>query len=287
MFAEDIPQEYWDSFYNLCDALRAGEDTFECASEEAYKWAMDPPTLNALLPPACMKVTGESDDGSLPFENGIGRIYYQIPAEEYVVREAEFEATIEELLNTYLEEDDDEFEKALKLYDYMASTYEYQYDFIEVMPDGANYYTLMTRSGQCIDLSSVFAYLLLQAGVQAVEVGCNVPEMAHAWTYIVIDGKGYHSDPTWALKATSGEDELLLYYFLMSGDRRASSSCPVDDLTSPLLPKYWANFSSVEFTADHDDLSFPGESLFVSLDEEHKIVHYKDYAGQYELNYGA
>ena len=52
-FSEDIPQEYWDSFYNLCDALRVGETTFACASEEAYKWATDPSVLNALFPAAC------------------------------------------------------------------------------------------------------------------------------------------------------------------------------------------------------------------------------------------
>lgn len=34
--SSDIPKDYWDSFYNLCDALRAGESTFECSSNEAY-----------------------------------------------------------------------------------------------------------------------------------------------------------------------------------------------------------------------------------------------------------
>ena len=29
---------YWTSFFNMCDALREGKDTFECASGDAYVW---------------------------------------------------------------------------------------------------------------------------------------------------------------------------------------------------------------------------------------------------------
>jgi hypothetical protein len=39
---DDVPQDYWDSLHSLCDALRAGEPTFECSSAEAYKWVTDP-----------------------------------------------------------------------------------------------------------------------------------------------------------------------------------------------------------------------------------------------------
>lgn len=286
IFADDIPQDYWDSFYNLCDALRAGETTFACSSAEACKWALDPVTLNTLFPTACMKIREKDEDGNTPFENGVGRIYYEIPIDEFTERQAGFESLVEDVLNTWLEADDDEFEKALKLYDYMESTYDYQYDFLEELPDGANYYTIMTGSGQCVDLGNVYAYFLLEAGVQAVESGCSVPEMAHDWTYIVIDGKGYFSDPTWSLKSTLGSEDLALYYFLMTGDRRADSGCPVDDLTSPLLPRYWVNFSTVRLEATDDSLSFPEGSVLDSIDEDNKLVRYILDDEVYELNYG-
>ena len=50
MLDAEIPQDYWDSFHNLCDALRAGKTTFHCSSEEAYRWVTDPSTLTELFP---------------------------------------------------------------------------------------------------------------------------------------------------------------------------------------------------------------------------------------------
>ena len=90
-FAPEIPQDYWESFYNLCDALRAGEPTFECSSQAAYNWATDSVTLGELFPAACVKVKGVSNDGTIAYENGVGRIYYQIPVEEFVQRQSDFE----------------------------------------------------------------------------------------------------------------------------------------------------------------------------------------------------
>ena len=284
--AEWIPQEYWDALYNLCDAVRAGETTFECASEEAYKWATSPSTLTELFPPACTKILGVSDDGSVPFENGVGRIYYQMPIEEYLEREAEFEALIEEVLNTYLEADDTDYEKSMKLYDYITTFYYYNYDFQETLPDGAIYLAIMNHTGQCVELSSVYAYFLLQAGVQALQVGCGSSEMNHAWTYVIIDGVGYHSDPTWGLRSDQGWETLGFDFFLMTGEARAASGCPVDDLQAPLLPRYWAKFSEASFPAEDDRFMLPADSFFQSLDEENKVLHYTCNGEEYELHYG-
>lgn len=285
-FAPEIPRDYWDSFYNLCDALRAGEPTFECSSQEAYKWATDSVTLGELFPPACVKIKGVSNDGTVPYENGVGRIYYQIPVEEYVQRQADFEAMVEDVLNTYLEPDDDDFEKCVKLYDYMETKYTYDYEFsYESMPDGANYSTMISHKGQCIELASVYAYFLLQAGVEAFQVGCCVPDMAHSWTYIIIDGKGYHADPTWSLKENTGDTRLSLYYFMMNDQRRAESGCPVDSLQIPLLPQYFDINSDLEFPANSGDYMFPSGSFLTSMDEQNKILYYSDPDGGHEFGY--
>ena len=96
--SSDIPQDYWESFNNLSDALRRGESTFKCSSEEAYKWCTYWGTLYILMPAASLMIEGESNDGSTPFENGTGRIYYQMPAEDFVKRQAEFEKTVIDIL---------------------------------------------------------------------------------------------------------------------------------------------------------------------------------------------
>ena len=119
-----IPDDYYQALYNLIDALREGKDTFECPSQEAYDWAIKDTTLNNLFPAAWMKVTGVSNDGTVPYENGIGRIYYNMPADEFVTREAEYEAEIEEVLNTWLEDDDTDFDSEMVMTDMDG----YQYD---------------------------------------------------------------------------------------------------------------------------------------------------------------
>ena len=104
--AQEIPQESWDAFYNLCDAVRKGETTFECANQKAYEFATSVSTLASFLPAACLMISEESDDGSIPFENGVGKIYYKMPIDEFVKREADFEKLIVDILNNTLETDD-------------------------------------------------------------------------------------------------------------------------------------------------------------------------------------
>ena len=57
IIADEIPSEYWDSLYNMIDALRAGAGSFDCASQEAYDWCMDVTTLANLVPAACLAIT--------------------------------------------------------------------------------------------------------------------------------------------------------------------------------------------------------------------------------------
>ena len=113
--AERVPQDYWDSFYNLCDALRKGEDTFQCSSQEAYNWATDVGVLCDLFPPAGAKIEGKSTDGSPAFENGIGKITYKTDIDEWKKREADFEAMIVDIINSTVEKDDTDFETTLSL----------------------------------------------------------------------------------------------------------------------------------------------------------------------------
>ncbi len=119
--------------------------------------------------------------------------------------------------------------------------------------------------------------------MEALSVGGHAPDMDHEWTYLVIDGKGYYSDPTWALK--SPDEPLGLHYFLMSAELRAESGFDMEELTVSLLPRYWMKYSSVEFTADDEEYCFPPGSFLISLDEENKIVHYELWGDELELRY--
>ena len=283
--AQEIPQESWDAFYNLCDAVRKGETTFECADQEAYDFATSASTLANFLPAACVKVSGESDDSSIPFENGVGRIYYKMPIDEFITRETEFENLIVDILNNTLETDDTDFEKCLKLYLYIAENYDYS-DDDEFNGDGAFYRTFITKRGMCVDFGAIYGYLLLQVGIDALDIGCYAPDMDHAWTYAVVGGKAYHIDTTWALKSTHKEtDDIYLNYFMMSDEDRIGDGCPVDNLTMQALPQFNISQSKIKLLAADETYSFPLFSTFVSLDEENKIVHYLDGGEQCEMKY--
>ena len=242
--AERIPQDYWDAFYNLCDALRKGEDTFGCSSQEAYNWATDVSVLCDLFPPAGAKIEGKSTDGSPAYENGTGKIHYNMPVEDFLKRESDFEVLITDILNSTIEKDDTEYERALKLYLYVAKNYVYDYSLIENLSNDENYVfaCFKEKKGQCVNFASVYAYLLLQAGIDAVSYRIY-EDLCHAWTYAVIDGKGYHIDTTWALQA-DGIEGVYLDYFMMSDKERIADGCTLTD------------------------------------DEEKKIVHYTDLYGE-------
>ena len=278
LIATVVPQDYWDSLYNMCDALKAGEETFECSSQEAYDWCMDESFMSIYAPAAALKISGTSNDGTTPYENGVGRIYYKMPAEEFVQREAEFEIFVTDILNSYLEADDTDFEKCLKLYDYMESNYDYNRDLDSDAPvdDGFVYAAMHNHTGVCIDLAAVYVFLLLQVGIEATEVGCYADGMDHAWAYVIIDGEGYHIDPTWSLKSTRGTDDLYLDYYMMDDDQRTYTGCPVDDLTLQLLPGFWLKRTSLTLPATDNSFYFGDYARLKELDEENKVITYYD-----------
>ena len=278
--AERIPQDYWDAFYNLCDALRKGEDTFGCSSQEAYNWATDVSVLCDLFPPAGAKIEGKSTDGSPAYENGTGKIHYNMPVEDFLKRESDFEVLITDILNSTIEKNDTEYERALKLYLYVAKNYVYDYSLIENLSNDENYVfaCFKEKKGQCVNFASVYAYLLLQAGIDAVSYRIY-EELCHAWTYAVIDGKGYHIDTTWALQA-DGIEGVYLDYFMMSDKERIADGCTLTDPNVTLLPECSVNKTNVKFDAKDGQYCIRDYCRFVSLDEEKKIVHYTDLYGE-------
>ena len=283
--AERITEkDYWESLYNLCDALRKGEKTFKCSSKEAYEWCTDIAVLCNLFPAAGSKVEGKSDDDSPAFENGTGKIYYKIPVEEFVKIQKEFEDTIVGMINgAGIEDDDTDYEKALKLYVYGAEHFVYRN--VEYKNEGYTYHTFRTKEGTCNNFAAVYAYLLLQVNVDALSIGCFEDNMDHAWTYVNIGGKWYHIDVTWAIHEIHDggydtyNDETRLDYFMMSDDERNKDGCLVRDLTVDLLPEFWVKKTNLSFAATDNSYNLRDLTIFVSLDEKNKILKYKDIDG--------
>lgn len=277
-------QDYWDSFYNLCDALRKGEKTFKCSTKEAYEWCTDIAVFCNLFPVAGSKVEGKSDDGSPAFENGIGKIYYKIPVEEFVKTQKDFEDTIVGIINgAGVEDDDTDYEKALKLYVYCADHFVYRY--VDYEGECFTYHTFRTKEGTCVNFAAVYAYLLLQVNVDALSVSIYEDNMCHSWTYANIGGKWYHIDVTWAIHEIhdggydTNNDETRLDYFMMSDEERNKDGCLVRDLCAQMMPEYWVNKTNLSFAATDNSYNLREYTVFVSLDEKNKVLKYKDIDG--------
>lgn len=274
--------EEWESFFNLCDALRAGEDTFECKSRDAYEWCFSGGPLSKYFPVARYYVTGDFLNG---YSDGVGHFTYDIPAEEFVQKQQVFEQLVVDILKDNVRKDYTDFEKCIVLYEYMVENYTYDYvqyanndlDTLNTLPKDSfgTYRTFRDKTGICDDLSSVYDYLLLQCGVEAIQFDGN----DHAWTYVTINDVGYFIDPTWGLHESCWTD---LTYFMMSEADRA------DDFAGHMNPEmfyYEHKNKDVDFSANGDKYEELHNGNFVSLDRENKILYYEDCGEQKEFHY--
>ena len=269
--------DYRESFFNLCDALREGRDTFECSSKEVYDWCTNEVTLAQLFPVACVLVTNASNDGSRNYENGTGRLYYTIPAEEFVQKEMDFEEEITGIINSYVKSSYSDFEKCLALFDYMVSNYKYDYEddwFGSGM--GASYFCFLNKKGICASLSYIYAYLLMQVGVDAITVSNFGGGNAHAWTFVTVNGKGYHIDPTWGLKDEySTDDSFGLDYFMMTDTDRENAGYLAAELEVPILPySYASECTEYSYVADDDTYRFPMFTACTGYDTTRNVIYY-------------
>ncbi|RKM60904.1 hypothetical protein D6856_07595 [Butyrivibrio sp. XB500-5] len=273
------PMDYWESFYKLVDALRSGEDTFECSSEGAFKWCTDMGVLGNLFPVATEFIKRGT------YQDGKGTISYSISVDEFLEKEKAFEQDIEGILRDCVKTDYTDFEKCLAIYDYVAYHFDYNDDmngdFAEGEGDGlfGTYNCFKNRSGICSGLAPAYAYLLMQCNIDAFTVGAD--NKAHAWVYLKLDGEGFFSDVTYAIPYAS-EGNLVLDYFLMNTKERNSSGFDVPrDLNSILIRGiYDGDFDYSSLTADSDKYNFFKYTCLENFDPEQNVVKYTNGHGE-------
>lgn len=282
LLSEVASEEMWESLYNLIDAIRAGEDTFECSDEHAYKWCTDDTTIGTFLPPACTLVTGDG------YSDGTGKIKYLMDKDEFLARESEFETEIERILNEAIRSDYSDFEKVMGLYDYMCQNFVYDYSDIDGqgIDDFGSYACLMKKNGICCEIAYVYAYLLLQAGVEATPYGSSC---YHDWTFVKINGKGYHVDPTWALHGEYPGDLLYLQYFMMTeAERMEDPQITKESLEADMIWPWLSYYDITRFEATDETFKVLHSGCFyMGMNTERNVIYYKAPDGNIkELSYG-
>ena len=173
---EVFGKDMCDAWYNLVDAVMAGEDTFACKDQHTYDWMM------GQFPEHCLPIMKELIDLAWDREhsviNGVASFTYLVPPEEAKARIEGFGQQIEDMLNEIFEDDWSDFEKALALYIYFSDHYVYDYEtymkmYEEYVDYTSCYRFFQTGIGICHEISSAYSYLLLQAGVQATTMSGN------------------------------------------------------------------------------------------------------------------
>ncbi|MCR4669798.1 MAG: transglutaminase-like domain-containing protein [Saccharofermentans sp.] len=280
LMSEVVTDDMWESFYNLIDALRKGEDTFACSSEQAYAWCFYGNSLNVLYPPANLVVNGTG------YEDGVGKFEYEIGKEEYLKRDKAFEAEIVKIMNEAVRSDYSDFEKIMSLYDYMCKNWVYDYEDIngQDYDDFGSYACLMKRNGICVEVAYAFTYLLLQAGVEATPFGT---EGEHDWSYVKLNGKGYHVDPTWGLHGESPDTGLNLEYFMMTEEERSDDGLQ-SKYQAEMLWMWKEDYDIKRFAATDETFKpLKDGGYYIGMDTEKNIIEYTDFKGdKKEFSYG-
>ena len=283
LISEYFKDEWWESFYNMCDAMREGKDSFECIDEECFKACTHDVFIGSFFPAACTIVVGDG------YENGIGKLKYKMDKDKFLERQAAFEKEIERMLNEAIRTDYSEFEKVMGLYDYMCKNFRYDYEPLDGqgIDDFSDYACLTKKNGICCEFAGAYSYLLLQAGVDATPFEGDGEAGYHGWTYVVVGGKGYHCDATWGSHGENPDAKLTLQYFMMTEEERIKDGFNKEtlrpDLIWPFVEKITGDFSATDETFK----PFHNYLYFVEMDTVRNVVVFEEVGGErFELSYG-
>lgn len=202
MFVDKYGEQFKEDYFKYCDAILAGADSVECSKGE---WLLKFQDIARSCLPIVSEYCYNSEDSFPVVSEGVYKLYYSIPKDEYLKKVDEFKARVETLIENCILSDDSELEKALALYLSESARIDYDYDAVGAdnyrSAEGygvSPYRSLMTDKGICQEIAGTYAYLLLQVGVDAISVSGLTKDCttAHEWTIVRLDGKLYHCDVT-------------------------------------------------------------------------------------------
>lgn len=257
---------------NLIDAVMAGKTEFACPDEDTYNWIMN--ILRDRYFPLLKVLIDFPRAEDLIWGSGVAHFRYTVPADEVPARIEAFADLTEGILNETMQADYSPFEKALSLYRYFVENYTYDdaaaEDNKEWTAEYLSAYRLLTgKTGICTEIARAYSWLLLQAGVEAMTVTTfdTGVDSGHEWSYVRLNGKNYHVDPTFGLN----RPEKLLY-FLMTDEQRAA-----EGYFSPENYIYGSHYSQdvsgLSFKANDNTFSPLWYDNYDSMDHKNQVVN--------------
>ena len=263
-----------ETWFNLVDAVMAGEDTFACPDIFTYDWVMGQ-FRDKCFPPL-VDLIDYAYDRDNPVKNGVASFVYTVPREEAAAQIAAFAAQIEGILNETLEDDYTDLEKALALYEYFADTYTYDYetaDYNDGYPEWLSSYRVFTTgTGICQEFSVAYAYLLMQVGIEATNMSGirSYDHMSHQWTYVRMNGHNYHIDPTYVIG-----DHVLDYFMMDDQQREAADDYHKENFV--ITSNYAQDHPHPAYAVDDRAFQALWGGEFIRFDHAAKTLYYRIY----------
>ena len=266
-----------ETWFHLVDAVIAGEDTFACPDQHTYDWVMGQFPIRCF--PVLTELIDYADDREHSVINGVASFTYRVPREEAARRIGKFARQVEGILNDVLEDDYSDFEKALALYDYFSHNYNYDYETEQKMystyVDYTTTYRLFeTGTGICFEIARAYAYLLMQAGVDAT----TVMGAAHEWSYVRSNNVNYHIDPTFAIDTLSS-----LAYFMMTDEQREATGYNKEGFI--FISNYSQDHPHPEYTADDDTFRSLWDRRLEAFSPRENILRCWQFTSGWEKDY--
>ncbi|MCR4691474.1 MAG: transglutaminase-like domain-containing protein [Lachnospiraceae bacterium] len=276
IFRDIMGEDMCEAYGNYVEAALKGETEFAVKSEEAYDWMI------GQFPVVCFPVLQEyteSDYGGA-YHDGKATFHFTIPQSEFAEKEAEFEDIVTGILNENLRDDYSDLEKVLALYEYFCREYSYDFETYAEMSDRyieelSAYRFLTTDHGVCAECAPAFSYLLLQAGVDATTASGICPENGegHVWSYVTINGKNYHVDPTYGM----GTNVCLDYFMMTDEQRENEDGYKKDEMCVGC--HYKDEHNGDQYDAEDDFFAPLWEGCLTSWDPEKNLIYYTDKDG--------
>lgn len=279
IYKETYGEEFVEYYKGFCDAVLAGEDSFECPDYDTYWKILDVAYIYLPITSDCLDMPVYDDNTII---DGKCQIVYRYSKEELLENIEEFNSKVESIITTYLQDGDTEFERALKLYQYCSMTHAYDYVQLEtgvVTGDKlcGGYRMIMDEIGICQEYAAAYAYLLLQVGIDADVVGGWNDDTAHAWNIVRIDNQYYYMDTT----SQSGYMSYPLYFFGMTIDDYAQlSGFPAESHTVGGTSMIKVNYNDVS-DGRFEELR---KCNFYEIDHDKHTIKYEGYIYE-EIDY--
>jgi len=246
-------------FYDFCDAVLSGENTFKCSSLEQFNRVLS-------IARVCNPIASQYvDKDKIRVENGIGYISYKIEKEELLNSIEKYKDKVTTIITSSIKYKEDDFIMAMELLTAVANKNKFDEDGLSL--DNAlklqPYRAIMDNVGICQEIAGEYIYYLLQVGINATTCSglSKDKEYAHEWVVIELDGEHYHIDPTLTIE----HKDSLAFFCLNDIMREQYGDFDMNNLT-------YADSSKINYKIQSDKYKELWGAEYYKIDHESRKI---------------